>query len=71
MDVDLDKTWLTKSFNACIDEVASYLMHRPNVKVSISLAVNITAQEGISKELQDIISENCQNLHVQNFYFEQ
>lgn len=70
MDVELDKTRLNKSFNACIDEVASYLMHLPNVSVSIRLAVNISAPEGIPEDLQEVISENCHTLKIRNFYFE-
>ena len=70
MDVELDKTRLNKSFNACIDEVASYLMHLPNVSVSIRLAINISAPEGIPEDLKEVISENCHTLKVRNFYFE-
>lgn len=70
MDVELDKTRLNKSFNAYIDEVASYLMHLPNVSVSIRLAINISAPEGIPEDLKEVVSENCQTLKVRNFYFE-
>ena len=70
MDLELDKTRLNKSFNACIDEVASYLMHLPNVTVSIRLAINISAPEGIPGDLKEVISENCHTLKVRNFYFE-
>lgn len=70
MDVELDKTRLNKSFNACIDEVASYLMHLPNVSVSIRLAIDISAPEGIPEDLKEVISENCHTLKVRNFYFE-
>lgn len=70
MDVELDKTRLSKSFNAYIDEVASYLMHLPNISVSIRLAINISAPEGIPEDLKEVISENCHTLKVRNFYFE-
>lgn len=70
MDVELDKTRLNKSFNAYIDEVASYLMHLPNASVSIHLAINISAPEGIPEDLNEVISENCHTLKVRNFYFE-
>ena len=70
MDVELDKTRLNKSFNTYIDEIASYLMHLPNISVSIRLAVNISAPEGIPEDLKEIISENCRTLKVKNFYFE-
>lgn len=70
MDVELDKTRLNKSFNTCIDEIASYLMHLPNVSVSIRLAINISVPEGIPEDLKEVISENCHTLKVRNFYFE-
>ncbi|MBR0060910.1 MAG: DUF499 domain-containing protein [Selenomonadaceae bacterium] len=70
MDVELDKTRLSKSFNACIDEVASYLMHLPNVSVSIRLDIDISAPEGIPEDLKEVISENCHTLKIKNFYFE-
>ena len=70
MDVELDKTRLNKSFNTYIDEITSYLMHLPNISVSIRLAVNISAPEGIPEDLKEVISENCRTLKVKNFYFE-
>lgn len=70
MDVELDKTRLNKSFNSYIDEIASYLMHLPDVSVSIRLAVNISAPEGIPEDIKEAISENCHSLKVSNFYFE-
>ncbi|MBR3051424.1 MAG: DUF499 domain-containing protein [Selenomonadaceae bacterium] len=70
MDVELDKTRLNRNFNTCIEEVASYLMHLPNSSTSIRLVVNISAPEGISEELKEVVSGNCQILKIQNFYFE-
>lgn len=70
MDVELDKARLNKNFNACIDEVADFLMQLPNAAVSIRLVVNATVPEGISEDFQGIISENCQQLKIQNFCFE-
>ena len=70
MDVELDKTRLNKSFNACVEEVASYLMHLPNVAVSIRLAVNISAPEGIPEEIKEIVLANCNTLKLEDFYFE-
>lgn len=70
MDVELDKTRLSKSFNECIDEVAVHLLHLPNASVSIRLAVNISAPEGIPEDIKEIVSANCHNLKVENFYFE-
>lgn len=70
MDVKLDKTRLSKSFNNYIDEVASHLMNLPNVSGSIRLVVEISVPEGIPEDLKEIISENCHTLKVENFYFE-
>ena len=70
MDVELDKTRLNKSFNSCIGEVVSFLMNEPNVKVSIQLVVNISAPEGISEETKALVAENCHNLKIENFYFD-
>ena len=70
MDVELDKSRLSKNFNKCIDEIASQLMHLPDAEVSIRLAVNVSVPEGIPEELKAVISANCQDLAVQNFYFE-
>ena len=70
MDVELDKTRLTKNFNNCIEEVASNLMNLPNSKVSIRLVVDISAPEGIPAELKEVVTENCQALKIENFYFE-
>ena len=70
MDVELDKTRLSKSFNVYVDEVASHLMNLPNISVSIRLVADISAPEGIPEDLKEVISENCRTLKVKNFYFE-
>lgn len=66
MDVEPDKTRLNKSFNTYIDELASYLMNLPNSSVSIRLAIDISAPEGIPEDLKGVVSENCHTLKVRN-----
>lgn len=71
MVAELDKTRLTKSFNECIDELASHLINLPNVTATISLIVDVNAPEGISEDTKEIISENCKILKVKEFNFEE
>lgn len=71
MDVELDKTRLTKSFNACMEEVVSNLMNLPNVKTSIKLSVSVSASEGIPSETKESVAANCRSLKIENFYFEE
>ena len=70
MDAELDTSRLSKNFNACIEEVASYLMSLPNAEVSIRLAVDISVPEGIPEESKELVSANCRILKVENFHFE-
>lgn len=66
----MDKTRLNKSFADCIDEVVFHLMNLPNAAVSIRLAGNISAPEGIPDDRKDLVSDNCRDLKIRDFYFE-
>ena len=70
MDVELDKTRLTRNFNVCIEEVVSCLTALPNVSVSVRLVVDASAPEGIPTDTKETVTINCRALKVGNFRFE-
>lgn len=70
LNVELDKTRLTKSFNSYIEEVAANLMSLPDAETSIKLSISVFVPEGIPAERKEIVSENCSSLKVKDFYFE-
>lgn len=70
MQVKLDETRLNRSFNNCSEEIISHLADLPKAEVSISLSVNIVVPDGIQKDLEETIADNCRNLKIKDFSFE-
>ncbi|MBQ7475862.1 MAG: hypothetical protein IJT06_00535, partial [Selenomonadaceae bacterium] len=70
MDVDLDITRLKKNFNDCNNEIIEYFTCIPEAQISVHLSVSITVPGGIPEYLRDNTEANCNDLHIENFHFE-
>ena len=71
MDTVLDNTRLKRSFNSCENNVLSLLVNLPDAQAEIRLVVNISVPDGIPKDIQDLLRDNCHDINISNFYFEQ
>ncbi len=69
MNKNLDSMRLTKDFNNCVDEIWFLFKNLPDAKISVHIEMNISAPAGISKEIQETVEWNCNNLEIKNWGF--
>jgi hypothetical protein len=70
--VTLDPTRVGRDASRIADEVISHLTGLPgNVKASITLEINIEAQDGVPEDKVRIVSENCNTLKFKGHGFEE
>ena len=70
MDAELNRDNCTRYVKRYVDEIASQLMDLPDAKISIHVAIKISAPEGIPAGKEELVTDICRELKVENFQFE-
>lgn len=69
LSADMNSEDMGKKINDLYAEVITHLNSVANVKMNISLEINMTAPDGIPDSVVRTVSENCNTLKINNFGF--
>ena len=71
MEAKLDNIRYGRQMKNLVDDVAGLLMSEyPNAQTSIRVTIKVSVPDGVSKDMQDIIKDNCSKFGVTDFRFE-
>lgn len=69
MSAKLDNLRANHDVKCIIDEVVDHLMRLDGANVELSFEVHACVDDGISDQTKRTITENCDALHIEDYYF--
>ena len=70
MEVELNPFRINKEISDLMNNILNRLINLSGSQVSLRLEVDIKNENGISKEDEDTVSENCRTSKIKKFQFE-